>query len=138
MIGKGGIQKWVSSFSFYIHMRYYSKPPVISKQAFGETYICEHPVYSKCTLYKIKSKGLAVIQQRYDPKTKMTWWSEIDDWIANALWLEPKFHVYLQKRVGEPENGLYPTATVRQAMWAARLKPLKKERWETVFDRSDI
>lgn len=119
-------------------MRYYSKPPLLSKQAFGETYICNHPVYSRGTLYKIGSKGLVVIQQRYDEKTKKTWWNELDSWLANALWLSPKFHLYLQKRAREPTEGLYPTATIRQAMWAARMKPLKRERWETVFDRADI
>ena len=119
-------------------MRYYSKPPAMSKQAFGEIYICDHPVYSSGTLYKIGSKGLVVIQQRYDEATKKTWWSEIDPWLANVLWLEPRFHLYLQKRAEKPESGLYPTATVRQAMWAARMKPLKRERWETVFDRADI
>lgn len=38
----------------------------------------------------------------------------------------------------EPKDGIYPTMTVRQAMWAAKMKPLKKERWETVFDHKDI
>lgn len=48
---------------------------------YGQIYICNHPVYSKCTLYKIGSKGLAVIQQRYDPISKTTWWGEIDSWL---------------------------------------------------------
>lgn len=34
---------------------------------YGETYICNHEVYNKCTLYKIDNKGLAIIQQCYDP-----------------------------------------------------------------------
>lgn len=119
-------------------MRYHIKGPALSIQAFGEVYRCNHPIYDKCTLYRIGKKGLAVIQQRYDPKTKRTWWENADPWIANALWIEPKFHAYLQSRAKEPVDGLYPTATVRQAMWAARLKPLEKERWETVFDRKDI
>lgn len=122
---------------FFFAMRYFSKAPEMSKQMFGETYICSHPVYDRCTLYKLGDKGLAIVQQRVDKK-KRTYWTEIDDWIANALWLEPKFHLYLQKRMKEPVDGLYPTATVRQAMWAARIKPLKRERWETVFDRVDI
>ena len=41
---------------------------------YGEIYICDHPVYSRCTLYQIDKKGLAVIQQRYDSETKKTWW----------------------------------------------------------------
>nr|DAP49012.1 MAG TPA: hypothetical protein [Caudoviricetes sp.] len=35
-------------------------------------------------------------------------------------------------------QGLYPTVTVRQIMWALKMKPIQKERWETVFDRRDI
>ena len=45
---------------------------------YGNTYICDHLVYDRCTLYQIDNKGLAVIQQRYDQETKTTWWSEID------------------------------------------------------------
>lgn len=137
MIGTEGGQARFPSFLF-IKMRYYSKAPELYKQAFGEIYSCDHPVYSRCTLYRFGQKGLAVIQQRFDAKTKQTRWGEIDGWIANALYLEPRFHAYMRKRAAEPLNGLYPTATVRQAMWAARMKPLKKERWETVFDRRDI
>lgn len=32
----------------------------------------------------------------------------------------------------------YGTVTVRQIMWALKMKPIQKERWETVFDRRDI
>ena len=119
-------------------MRYYSQKPLISIPWHGETYICNHPVYSKCTLFRIKKRGLAVIQQRYDKKTKHTYWTQIDAWIANALYGQPAFQLYLDKRAGEPKEGIYPTATVRQVMWAIRMKPLKRERWETVFDRKDI
>ena len=119
-------------------MRYHSEKPIFSRHMFGRSYICEHPVYDRCTLYGWGERGLAVIQQRYDPKTKHTWWGEIDDWIANALYVNPRFHLYLEKRAREPQNGIYPTATVRQVMWAIRMKPLKKEKWETVFDRKDI
>ena len=119
-------------------MRYFSEAPLLSLQRFGRTYICNHPVYNRCTLYQVKDRGLAVIQQRYDKKTKHTFWTEIDGWIANALYINPKFHLYLEDHAREKKNGLYPTVTVRQAMWAIRMKPLKKERWETVFDRKDI
>ena len=58
---------------------------------YGNTYICDHPVYDRCTLYQIDNKGLAVIQQRYDQETKTTWWSEIDPWLTDTLYLHPKF-----------------------------------------------
>lgn len=105
---------------------------------YGKLYICNHPVYSRCTLFEIGEKGLAVIQQRYDSYSKHTWWSEIDDWITDCLYLHPKFKQYFDKRSGLCEEGLYPTVTVRQIMWALRIKPIKRERWETCFDRKDI
>lgn len=36
------------------------------------------------------------------------------------------------------KDGLYPTVTVRQIMWALKMKPIPRERWETVFDRREI
>jgi hypothetical protein len=105
---------------------------------FGERYICDHPVYDTCTLFKIDNRGLAVIQQRYDEKTKSTWWSEIDPWLANDLYLHPKFLDFFEERSGECTDGLYPTVTVRQLMWALKMKPIKRERWETLFDRRVI
>lgn len=125
-------------FFFYFAMRYFSKPPEFSVQSFGEVYKCNHPLYDKCTLYRDKEKGIAIIQQRFDEKTKRTYWTEIDGWIANALYLRPKFHLYFKEHAKPAENGLYPTVSVRQIMWYVRMKPLKKERWETVFDRKDI
>ena len=62
---------------------------------YGNTYICDHPVYDRCTLYQIDNKGLAVIQQRYDQETKTTWWSEIDPWLTDTLYLHPKFKEFL-------------------------------------------
>ena len=79
-----------------------------------------------------------MIQQRYDPDTKCTYWTEIDAELQDELYLHPSFMLYFNKRAGEPINGLYPTVTIRQLMWALRMKPLPKQRWETVFDRKDI
>ena len=39
---------------------------------YGTVHIYDHPVYDKCTLFKMGEKGLAVIQQRFDQKTKST------------------------------------------------------------------
>ena len=63
---------------------------------YGITYICDHPVYDRCTLYQIDNKGLAVIQQRYDQETKTTWWSEIDLWLTDTLYLHPKFKEFFR------------------------------------------
>lgn len=105
---------------------------------YGMTYICDHPVYNSCTLYQMNNKGLAVIQQRYDSETKTTRWGEVDPWLTDELYLHPKFKKLFNERSGECMDGLYPTITVRQLMWALKMKPLKKERWETCFDRKDI
>lgn len=119
-------------------MKYHYEKPKVYSSMYGETYLCDHPVYNRCTLFKIGSKGLAVIQQRFDKNTKSTWWSEIDPWLTDALYLHPKFKEYFDKRAGECTDGLYPTVTVRQIMWAFKMKPIRKERWETVFDRREI
>lgn len=119
-------------------MRYHYSKPKIYAPMYGEVYICNHPVYSRCTLYKQGNKGLAVIQQRYDILNKHTWWTEIDPWIANDIYLNENFRLYFEERSDEAVNGLFPTVTVRQIMWALKMKPIKRERWETVFDKRDI
>lgn len=119
-------------------MRYYYNKPEYYTSMYGENYICNHPVYNRCTLYKIGEKGLAVIQQRFDMTTKSTWWDSIDPWIANELYLSSGFKSYFDKYASACKDGLYSTVTVRQIMWALKMKPLKKERWETVFDHRDI
>lgn len=119
-------------------MRYHYEKPAIYLSMYGDTYSCNHPVYSKCTLYLMGQKGLAVIQQRFDPETKETCWSEIDPWLTDVLYLHPKFKEFFDNRSGECADGLYPTVTIRQIMWALKMKPLPKERWETCFDRRAI
>ena len=119
-------------------MRYHYEKPEIYVPMYGETYICDHPVYSSCTLFRIENKGLAVIQQRYDQKTKSTTWTELDPWLSNDLYLHPKFKEFFDERSGTCTDGLYPTVTIRQIMWALKMKPLPRKRWETVFDRRYI
>lgn len=119
-------------------MRYHYEKPNIYLSMYGEVYACNRPVYSRCTLFKIGDKGLAVIQQRLDIANKSTRWSEIDPWIANDLYLNENFKQYFDERAGTCTDGLYPTVTVRQIMWALKMKPMSKERWGTVFDRRDI
>jgi hypothetical protein len=105
---------------------------------YGKAYVCEHPAYNCCTLFRIKDKGLAVIQQRFDPQTKCTWWAELDPWLTDDLYLCDGFKDYFDKRAGICIDGLYPTVTARQIMWALKMKPIPRERWETVFDRKDV
>ena len=119
-------------------MRYHHEKPKVYISTYGRSYTCNHPVYGRCTLYKRGVMGLAVIQQRFDILTKSTWWSEIDPWLTDELYLHPGFAELFNKRAGKCTDGLYPTVTVRQLMWALKMKPLPRARWETVFDRRDI
>lgn len=119
-------------------MRYHFEKPEFYASQYGQIYICEHPVYSRCTLYRIEENGLAVIQQRFDPVTKKTWWGEIDSWLTDPIYLHVGFRKIFAERSGPSKDGLYPTISVRQLMWALKMKPLQKNRWETAFDRRDI
>ena len=120
-------------------MRYHYQKPPLAVSIYGKTYRCNHPVYDRCTLYEMEEKGLAVIQQRFDPRHKTTRWGELAPWLTDAIYTAPGFKAYFEARAAAPNGeGLYPTVTVRQAMWALRMKPLPKARWETVFDRRDI
>ena len=97
-------------------MRHHYKKPNIYSSMYGIAYECNHPVYDVCTLYKIGNKGLCVIQQRFNDDTKSTFWSEIDPWLTDILYLHPKLKAYFDKRSGECIDGLYPTVTIRQIM----------------------
>lgn len=120
-------------------MRYHSQQPEVYSNHYGKTYRCNHPVYDSCTLFKIDGYGLAVIQQYRREQTKATWWGPIYPWLADDIYLHPKFFDYFRERASKPDkDGLYPTVTVRQIMWSLRMKPLRRERWETVFDRKKI
>lgn len=119
-------------------MRYHHEKPSIYASVYGNTYECEHPVYDKCTLFKIDQNGLLVIQQRYDNTTKKTWWGEIDPWLTDPIYLCPKFIDFFNVCSGKSISGLYPTVTIRQIMWILKMKPIPRERLETCFDRRFI
>lgn len=119
-------------------LRYHCEKPDNYIQVFGEDYKCDHPIYNECTLFKIADKGIAVIQQYFNYESKSTSWGKIEPWIANEIYVNPNFKSYFEGCADKSRNGIYPTVTVRQIMWALRMKPLKKELWETVFDRKLI
>jgi hypothetical protein len=119
-------------------MRYHYEKPIVYSSIYGSTYTCDHPIYNKCTLFQIHNKGLAVIQQRFNPVTKHTYWCEIDPWLTDELYLHANFEKFFNERAGECRDGLYPTVTIRQMMWGLKMKPMQKERWETCFDRRHV
>lgn len=119
-------------------MKHYYDKPVVYFSMYGETYICSHPVYDKCTLFRIKNRGFSVIQQRFDPATKSTFWTDIDPWLTDELYLNIGFKKFFDKHADTDIDGIFPTFTIRQIMWALKMKPLPRELWETSFDRKDI
>lgn len=120
-------------------MRYHtSKPEYYKRPTHGRSYRYEHPVYSRGTLYFRDSKGLVIIQQRYDPASRRTWWNGIDPWLVEDIYEHDGFSEFFNRYAKTESDGYFPTFTVRQVMWALRMKPLKKEPWETVFDRKPI
>lgn len=112
-------------------MKYFYQKPETWDSA-GETYICDHPMYNRCTLFRDGERGLAVIQEHFNNKTKARWWGTVDPWLAGDLYFHSGFKKFFDENAGRiDENGLYPTITVRKIMWALRMKPLPKEYWET-------
>lgn len=122
-------------------MKTFTYPPDIlpSESKYSSIYKCNnHPVYFRASLYTDNDLGMCIIQQRYDKKTKCTYWTELDPWIADLIYMDSKFPLMFKMISKRIDNGLYPTITVRQAMWILRMKPLKKEVWETSFDHKPI
>ena len=62
----------------------------------------------------------------------------IDPWLTDPIYLDIGFKDLFDARAGKCMDGLYPTITVRQLMWALKMKPIPRERWETCFDKRDI
>ena len=113
-------------------MKYYYEKPEKWVGA-GKVYSCDHPLYNQCTLFQSNNGevGLAVIQEKYNKKTKARWWSSIEPWLAGDIYLNKGFEMYFIDHAKKADsNGLYPTIPVRQIMWALRMKPLRKEPWE--------
>ena len=83
-------------------MRYHDIPPKEWTSYYGSVYRCNHPVYRVCTLYREQGKGLCVIQQRYNEKTKATYWSAIDPWLTDKIYLHEGFRQYFDSHERPP------------------------------------
>lgn len=79
-----------------------------------------------------------MIQQRYSPTDKRTYWRDIDPWLVDDIANRHGFQLYFDKYAKGAIDGMYPTVTVRQIMWALKMKPLKRNIWETTFDHHPI
>lgn len=118
--------------------RYYERPDIWERPKHGRSYYCEHPLYLRGTLYSDGFRGLVVIQQRFDPHSRRTWWNEVDPWLVDELYLADGFREFFDEHAAPDVEGLYPTYSVRQVMNALGMRPMRKQRWETVFDHSPI
>ena len=115
-------------------MRYYYERPKGTLPVYGEIYACNHPLYDRCTLFLKNYRGLAVVQQRFDPERKHCYWGPIDYWLANDIYENDRFPDFFRENADKADiDGLYPTVSVRKLMWALRMKPLRKEVWEQGF-----
>ena len=109
-------------------MKYFYQKPENSKPIYGRRISLDHPVYKFGTLFKIEDKGLVITQLRFD--SKYAYWGDLDFWLANDIFLHPKFRDYFAEHASEEP---YPVFEVRSVMWALRMKPLPKQEWERYF-----
>ena len=114
-------------------MKYYYEKPNDWIGA-GETYLCDHALFNRCTLFRQGNRALIVVQEHYNNKTKARWWGTVDPWLAGDIYFSPGFNEFFEKHAAEQdENGFYPIVPVRKIMWSLRMKPLRKEKWEEDF-----
>ena len=106
-------------------MKYFYEKPDRHIQSYGEQIILDHPVFKIGTLFEIDGRGIIFVQKRFT--AKYAYWDAIDPWLANDIYLHPKFKDYFQKFSREENYEIIP---VRKVMWALRMKPLPKEYWE--------
>ena len=113
-------------------MKYYYTKPDSWTCKYGTVYRCEHPLFTKATLYFQDNKGMLVIQQRFNPDTKHIWWGELDPWLVDEIYLANGFQEVFSKFASEKiPGGIFPEIKVRKLMWMLRMKPLKREFWES-------
>ena len=111
-------------------MKYYYEKPENWVGA-GETYICNHPRYNRCTLFRDGDRGVCIVQERFNEKTKARWYGPLEPWLSGDSYFSSGFHDFFEKYAVRPDsNGLYPTFTARKVMWILRMKPLRREYWE--------
>lgn len=117
-------------------MKYYTEKHEVVGDLRANTYSCNHPLYDKCTLYLDGSKGLAIVQQRFNKRTKSFYYSPIDIWLINDIYNNPLWQDYFDEHAGVMQNDIYPTVHLRSCMYALKMKPLRKEEWERDLNSS--
>ena len=113
-------------------MRYYTEKTKDAKV--HAKYFCRlnHPLYNSCCLFETKEgTGLAIVQRYFNPKMKVYWYGAVESWIMDEVVKHDDFLPYIYKNSEEAILGVYPTVNIRQVMYALKMKPLKKEWWES-------
>lgn len=114
-------------------MRYFYNAEHLARDLYGHKEICKHPLFLSCTVFDLPDgTGFGVAQKRFDPEAKCWYYSALDPGLANDIYLNEGFPEYF-KKVADRRNadGDFPIYDVRKVMWALRMKPLKREYWET-------
>lgn len=105
----------------------------------GKVYLCDHPLYSRCTLFKEGEVGLAVVQLSFNHWLKNLFWEPIHPYLASDIFKNENFKTVFDSLSGQPdENGIYPTVNVRSLMWALRMPPLEKTESDVEFTISEL
>lgn len=112
-------------------MKYhYTKPDKWDKH--GDIYRSGNKLFNKATIFRNGKLGIIVIQQHFNPETKHMWWGEVDPWIASDILSNERFEEVFYKFASEKiPGGDFPVIQLRKLMWELRMKPLKKEFWES-------
>ena len=113
-------------------MKYYYKPSTDVSAGAGEIYICNHPLFNRATLFKQHERGLLLVQEHYNKKTKARLWGPVVPWLSYDIYANANFDRFFDENASEiDKNSLYPIFPVRKVMWALRMKPLQREEWES-------
>lgn len=113
---------------------HYSIKSTDKRAKYSKNVKCTHPLFSAYTVFTKENKGIGVIQQRFNPTYKYSWWGPIDVKLSNDIFENQKFSEWFFQNAKEPDTeGLFPTIEIRKLMYALGMKPLKKEPWETSF-----
>ena len=113
-------------------MKYHYKEEGFDDPMYGEYIMLDHPAYTFGTLFcdKRTNRGIAVVEQHFDPETKHCFWGAVGHALANDIYLSPNFKKFFEEHAREAP---FPIYKVRSLMWQLRMKPLKREPWEVYF-----
>lgn len=67
----------------------------------------------------------------FDCQRKTFYYDKLPPYLANDIFEAKGFEEYFKAHSAAERDGLYPTVTARSIMWALRMRPLKKEWWES-------